>query len=698
MAFTIGVNVVEVDGAGSPSITGAATSVGAFNVLTLRGVPHQPARVTSFAQFVERFGGYFPGGRGAYLVSGFFANGGRAAYVNRVCDPAAAPATRVLDDAAGAEVLTVRAGHRGRPDPGEWGRRLHLRVRHSSRARSPLRQAAQATVEGSALGETVDMSEPSTLAVRVDGSATPVTLRFTPADFLPAPEAAPRERVRDVINQQTHLVVASLAGDDADRLVLTSTGERGADWTSLEVVETHPALGLTAADRPTRGTPEPFAAGGGSLARPVDFNPGDAVSVTSGETSATTTLLTVDDATGAATWAPPLDVASFPDLHTVTVASAEFDLTVAHGAGDADHVVEAYTGLSMEPGQPNYAPRVLNHPLSGSRFVRLDGAATPASPASPAALPAATDGWVALLGGSEGTPLASHFAGDPAAGTGLHAFTPFDVQLVCCERTDKAVAVAALAYCAGRGDALFVGAVPEGFVAGGQAVAYGKELQTKNAYGALYGPWILVADPIGVGDNPRVTIPPVGHVMGTFARIETTRGIWKAPAGDEANLLGVLDVESRLSDADHTELVVDGGVNGIRAVPRAGIVIDASRTLSGDPRWRYVNVRLLFNYVKVSLRDGLRWVRQEPNRDLLWSAVKHGTVTPFLMGLWRQGAFGTGNPEQTFTVVVDETNNPPDQVEQGRLNVEVYFYPSRPAETIVITVGQQPSGGIARES
>jgi len=109
-------------------------------------------------------------------------------------------------------------------------------------------------------------------------------------------------------------------------------------------------------------------------------------------------------------------------------------------------------------------------------------------------------------------------------------------------------------------------------------------------------------------------------------------------------------------------------------------------------------VRLLFNFVKSSLRDGLGWARQEPNRDVLWNAIKFGSVTPFLTGLWRQGAFGTGSPEQTFTVIVDETNNPPDQVEQGRLTVEVYFYPSRPAETIVIIVGQQPSGGTAAEA
>ena len=133
-------------------------------------------------------------------------------------------------------------------------------------------------------------------------------------------------------------------------------------------------------------------------------------------------------------------------------------------------------------------------------------------------------------------------------------------------------------------------------------------------------------------------------------------------------------------------------------MPRAGVIIDASRTLSTDSRWLYVNVRLLFNFIKSSLREGLRWVRQEPNRDQLWNLVKYGSVTPFLTGLWRQGAFGTGTPDEVFTVICDATNNPPDQVQLGFLNVEVYIYPSRPAETIVIKVGQQPSGGTVTEA
>jgi phage tail sheath protein FI len=338
---------------------------------------------------------------------------------------------------------------------------------------------------------------------------------------------------------------------------------------------------------------------------------------------------------------------------------------------------------------------VLNDVITGSRYV---AATDQGSASGVGANVPAVSAFRRFSPGRDGTPTPNEFIGDQAKHTGFYAFDAADVQLVACERTDPSITTAALAYCAGRGDCVFVGAVPQGFVAAGQAIAYGQAFQGKKVYGALYGPWVMVSDPIGVGNNPMKTLPPVGHVMGVYARVETTRGIWKAPAGDEANLLGVLDVEYQLSDIEHTALVKQGSINGIRAIPRAGVIVDASRTLSTDTRWLYVNVRLLFNFVKSSLKNGLRWVRQEPNRDMLWDAIKIQTVTPFLMGLWRQGAFGTGTPAQVFTVICDASNNPPDQVDQGNLKVEVYFYPSKPAETIIIIVGQQPSGTTASEA
>src|SRR3954453_10688071 len=153
-----------------------------------------------------------------------------------------------------------------------------------------------------------------------------------------------------------------------------------------------------------------------------------------------------------------------------------------------------------------------------------------------------------------------------------------------------------------------------------------------------------------------------------------------------------------MTERDETDPVRNGGGNRIRALPGVGIVVDASRTLSTDTRWTFVNVRRLFNFVKASLRDGLRWVPQEMNSEELRRRVKFNVVTPFLLGLWRQGAFGSDPPEQVFTVKCDAENNPATAVNLGEFRVEVFFYPVKPAETIVIIVGQQDSGAAAAEA
>jgi hypothetical protein len=161
---------------------------------------------------------------------------------------------------------------------------------------------------------------------------------------------------------------------------------------------------------------------------------------------------------------------------------------------------------------------------------------------------------------------------------------------------------------------------------------------------------------------------------------------------------GARAAAAEFTDGQHTDLVEDGLVNGIRPTPGYGIVIAASRTLSTDTRWWFVNVRLLFNFVKSSLRSGLRFVRQEPHSEELRRSVKFNVVTPFLLGLWRRGAFGSDPAEMVFSVKCDAENNPPNEVDLGNFRVEVYFYPVKPAETVVIVVGQQPSGSVLSES
>jgi hypothetical protein len=586
VATNIGLNVIEVDGSAPAAIQGAAVSVGAFNILTRRGVPNRPVRVTSFADFVDRFGGFDSNSFGAYLVKGFFDNGGQRAYVNRVAGAGeAAPTTasgtiRRSDAANAAALLQLEGGFRGQADPGTWA----------------------------------------------DG----VTATLTPSFAT---------KVR------------------------SGTASVAKDGTTLEAL--------------------------------AGFARDDTVLISSGANHATVTVTELNPATGEIKWAPDLaNPGDFAPANT-TVVSTDFDLVITL-PGQTVPVSESWPRLTLRQGSPSYAVTILNDPTRGSRLVRATDprqAANRDTPDTPG-----QEMSVTLGNGGNGTVDANDFIGDEAAHTGFFALDPLDVQLVCTERSDPAIVNAALAYCEDRGDCMFVGSVPEASVSGGTAIEYGAAFQGKKVYGALYAPWIGVPDPLAQGPTKIRRIPPTGHVMGVYARVETTRGIHKAPAGDEARLLGALDVEYQLSDAEHTDLVTTGSVNGIRAIPGAGIVVDASRTLSTDIRWRYVNVRLLFNFVKTSLKQGLRWVKQEPNREDLWDAVKFGSVRPFLMELWRQGAFGTGTPEEVFTIIVDATNNPPDEVDKGNFKLEVYFYPSKPAETILIVVGQQPSGATAAEA
>lgn len=699
MSYNIGLNVVEVNGTGAPAIAGAATSVAGFNIITRRGIPNTPARISSFADFVERFGTHFSGGLGSYMVRGYFENGGAIAFINRVVGATSSVASLQLMDSGPAPTLRLEGGYRGTADPGAWGRDLYTRTtRRSVTTGRRLEETAAASVTTVApLPEPIDMVAANfpSLTVTIDGAGVPSVVTFNAGQFA-NPAAATRQEILDAINSGTNDLSATL--EVGNELTLTSTGNialLSGGFTALNVVA-NATLGFPAGAN-GNATTSILAASGATFHSVNGLKAGDAVEFTDGVTTERVKVQSVNELTRAVTWAPNLAVPGAYAATNLRVSTLEFDLQIYEGGPEDENLVETHTGLSMEADVANYAVAALNDPLSGSVYVRGvdEASATAIGQDRPVdlATPARFD-----TGGLDAAPSAPEFIGSSATGSGFHAFSPYDIQILTCERTDPAIAGAGIAYCEGRDDCMYVGAIPEAAISTGTAVPYGQALQGQKRYGALYGPWVTVSDPIGVGDNPLKLVPPTGHVMGVYARIERTRGIWKAPAGDEAQLRGVIDVATRFSDTDHTNLVKNGSINGIRAVPRAGIIIDSSRTLSTDSRWLYVNVRLLFNYVKSSLREGLRWVRQEPNRDQLWNLVKYGSVTPFLTQLWSQGAFGTGTPSEVFTVICDASNNPPAQVQLGFLNVEIYFYPTVPAETIVVKVGQQPSGGSASDS
>ncbi|MCK9485704.1 MAG: phage tail sheath subtilisin-like domain-containing protein [Dehalococcoidia bacterium] len=211
-------------------------------------------------------------------------------------------------------------------------------------------------------------------------------------------------------------------------------------------------------------------------------------------------------------------------------------------------------------------------------------------------------------------------------------------------------------------------------------------------FAALYYPHIRIANPLAkpTNDLPKViTVPPSGHLAGLWARTDGV-GVWKAPANEV--LRGALDLEYQMTTGEQ-EILNPVGINAIRAFGVRGIRVWGARTTSSDPLWRYLNVRRLFNYIEDSLLGGTQWVVFEPNDANLWARARR-TVNSFLLGLWRQGAMVGATPDQGFYVKCDEETNPRESVDEGRVTIEIGVAAVKPAEFVVIRIGQWAGPGV----
>jgi uncharacterized protein len=190
----------------------------------------------------------------------------------------------------------------------------------------------------------------------------------------------------------------------------------------------------------------------------------------------------------------------------------------------------------------------------------------------------------------------------------------------------------------------------------------------------MYYPWIKITG----RDGKPLSVPPSGHIAGVWARSDNTRGVHKAPANEV--IRGVLSPSYEVTNGEQ-EVLNPEGVNCIRTFTSRGVRVWGARTLSSDARYRYLNVRRLFNYVAESLQKGTQWAVFEPNNIETWLLVKRD-ISAFLMGVWRDGALFGATPEKAFFVKCDETNNPEDERDRGLMTVDVGMAPVKPAEFI----------------
>ncbi len=275
----------------------------------------------------------------------------------------------------------------------------------------------------------------------------------------------------------------------------------------------------------------------------------------------------------------------------------------------------------------------------------------------------------------------------PGQRSGLKCFEEIDeIALVAAPGcTSPAVQDALLSHCETRKDRFAILDSPETVNGGVDKLPKPRD----SKYGAYYFPWIQVYDP----DQGNVFVPPSGHIAGVYSRVDSERGVHKAPANEI--IRGALGLKYNVSKGEQ-DLLNPKGINAIRTMQGGAIRIWGARTLSTDASWKYINVRRLFIMVESSIEAATQWVVFEPNDHRLWKRVTR-TITSFLTLIWRNGALMGTSPDQAFFVKCDEETNPPEVVDAGQLVVEIGLAPVKPAEFVIFRIGQMASGGGVEE-
>jgi hypothetical protein len=187
--------------------------------------------------------------------------------------------------------------------------------------------------------------------------------------------------------------------------------------------------------------------------------------------------------------------------------------------------------------------------------------------------------------------------------------------------------------------------------------------------------------------NFSIYLPPSASVAGVYARVDNTRGVWKAPANEVVK--SVFEVTCDINDQIQQNLNVDvdngKSINAIRFFTGKGVKIWGARTLDGNSNeWRYVSVRRYFNMVEESTKKATEQFVFEPNDANTWVKVR-AMIENFLTNQWRAGALAGAKPEHAFYVKVgiNETMTAFDILE-GKMIVEIGLAVVRPAEFIIL--------------
>lgn len=748
-----GVYIEEVS-SGVRTITGVSTSVTAFIGYTARGPVNRAVRLFNFGEFQRQFGGLTVDSQLSYALRQFFQNGGSEAIVVRVAAGAQAASVTLRNDAAApVNVLTVRAASEGtwgntlridvdydtlnphslfnftvlelvdqagRLVPGrtEVFRNLSMNSFHPSYAAAVINGGSEMVrVErpvGLGFGSGTSTSRDTTGVVISDPNLTGRTRIAFSLDGGPREEVTifpditqidDHTDVADAIDAAIELLhpgaVAVTHDPVAKRYVATATaGERSSiQFFNASSQDAAAFLGLGQAnggvevDGAAAFRPMQTGIVGTPLGTLVGIPAAGTVNV---EVMRGTAVIPVSPVIPLNLWgAAMLPPVAAPTTHDGLLALLRAALATSTNptvAGSAAQIVGGRLRVTPPAADPDLWLR-----FSGGQVAVL-GLALPTAWENVARYTPGVGetafAQLAAVPGTNGTPPGDmDLRGIEGAKTGLYALENTDLFNLLCILNDPHPSIdtyaEALAYCERRRAFLLVD-VPPQIDTLPEAEAWitttAAPLRHRNA--AAYFPWMRQGDPLMSGVVRA--FPPSGAVAGLFARTDSQRGVWKAPAGTEALVNGAVGLAVTLTDMENGVLNRQG-LNCLRTFPVIGTVVWGARTLRGADvladEWKYVPIRRLALFLEESLYRGTQWVVFEPNDEPLWARIRLN-LNAFMMALFRQGAFQGSTPRDAFYVKCDGETTTQGDRNLGIVNIEVGFAPLKPAEFVIIRIQQ----------
>tara|TARA_R110000782_G_scaffold1880_1_gene7647 strand:+ start:317 stop:2311 length:1995 start_codon:yes stop_codon:yes gene_type:complete len=204
-----------------------------------------------------------------------------------------------------------------------------------------------------------------------------------------------------------------------------------------------------------------------------------------------------------------------------------------------------------------------------------------------------------------------------------------------------------------------------------------------NSYAAAYWPWVQTLDPFTA---QQVWVPASTMIPGVYAFNDASAEVWSAPAGTlRGSIATATRAERKLTKTNRDDLY-KANVNPITTSPNTGVTVFGQKTLkkkqSATDR---IGVRRLLIELKTQIGNMAENLVFEQNtvatrNDFL------SQVNPYLSSIQqRQGL-------TDYKVIMDSSNNTSTVIDNNQLVGAIYIQPTKTAEFITLSFNITPTG------